>query len=506
MGKTQMSREEKSHRILGVPRGATPETIKAAYHEAIKQYHPNFNQSPEAREAFQRAHEAYRFLCQRGPAHLASSSRQPWEDAAPNHKPDSTAEESKDGDAEIVVRDVMTRYELYVQFGGALRVGTGSRRGYGPNDEEAWRNRPAEWTVARLHDAVMDEVRRKGSDFSTADVSRVMRRVVWEDQQARETTVMWPLLWDPLNASDQAQASTMWLRLAEATLDMDSVLGIAVLQHFIWQVKRKQLECSVCHHLMPVFVSPVQGSGKTTMVTRFLSPLEELASDPVLLSQLADPRSGEILGFPAVFVDDVERLNPGLIAVLKSLLTSSAVNRRRSGTSKADKRRQRATLIGTANEPITVLIADPTGHRRFVELPFRNGAVTKGGDPKVWQAVDDTDFMLLWRSVDAFGPPPILPHLATLAATEADSAPVDRLRDCLVGLDLRSEDVQAITVRGGGVGAEDLRLLINELLGDEISANEFSRRMASLVTDPAVPFRGKKRMGLKNIYRFKCAA
>lgn len=501
-----MSRDKKSHRILGVPLGSTPDVIKAAYHEAIERYHPDLNPSPEAAVAFRRLQEAYRFLCERGPAHIAGSSHQAREDATRDHSANATADESKDGDAEIVVRAVMARYELFVQFGGTLRVGTVTSRGYGPNDEEAWRHRPAEWTVARLHDAVMDEVRRKGSDFSTADISRVMRRVVWVDQEARETTVMWPLLWKPLDAGEQVQAAAMWLYLTEATLDMDSALGIAVLQHFIWQVKRKQLECSVCHHLMPVVVSPVQGSGKTTMVTRFLSPLEELASDPVLLSQLADPRSGEILRFPAVFIDDVERLNPGLIAVLKSLLTSNAVNRRRSGTSKADKRRQRATLIGTANEPITVLIADPTGHRRFVELPFRNGAVTKGGDPKVWQAVDDTDFMLLWRSVDAFGPPPILPHLATLAATEAASAPVDRLRNCLIGLDLRSEDVQAITVRGGGVGAEDLRLLINELLGDEISANEFSRRMASLVTDPAVPFRAKKRMGLKNIYRFKCSA
>lgn len=487
-----MAKDRKSHRILGVPLGSTPEVIKAAYHEAIERYHPDFNPSPEAAVAFRRLQEAYRFLCERGPAHIASSSHQAREDAARDHSANATADESKDGDAEIVVRAVMARYELFVQFGGTLRVGNVARRGYGPDDEEAWRNRPAEWTVARLHDAVMDEVRSKGSDFTTADISRVMRRVVWVDQEARETTVMWPLLWKPLDAGEQAQAAAMWLYLAEATLDMDSALGIAVLQHFIWQVKRKQLECSVCHHLMPVVVSPVQGSGKTTMVTRFLSPLEELASDPVLLSQLADPRSGDILRFPAVFVDDVERLTSGLVAVLKSVLTSNAVNRRRSGTSKADKRRQRATLIGTANEPITVLIADPTGHRRFVELPFHNGAVTKGGDPKVWQAVDNTDFMLLWRSVHAFGPPPILPHLATLASMEAKSAPVDRLRDCLIGLDLRSEDVQAITVRGGGVGAEDLRLLINELLGEEISANEFSRRMAYLVTDPAVPFRAKK--------------
>ncbi len=345
----------------------------------------------------------------------------------------------------------------------------------------------------------MDMVCAKGFAFSGADVKRGLRRVVLEDQRGRENLVMRPLLYGPLDAVEQARAEPMWVRLVEATLHIDPALGVAVLQHFIWQVKRKQLGLPVCHHLMPVIVSPEQGSGKTTFVIRFLGPLEELASAPVLLSDLADPRSGEILRSPVLFVDDVERLDPRQNAALKSLVTATAVSRRQLGTSKADKRRQRATLIGTANEPVNVLICDPTGHRRFVELPFRNGAVAKGGDAAVWRVVDETDFMLLWRSVDAFEPSPILPNLAGLAAAQAASAPPDRLRECLSRLDLRSAGVRNISVRGG-VRADDLRLLLCALLGEEITASRFSARMAELVADPTVPFAPKIRLSQGFVY------
>ncbi len=225
----------------------------------------------------------------------------------------------------------------------------------------------------------------------------------------------------------------MWLRLVTATFDIDLALGIAVLQHFIWQVKCKLLERPVCHHLMPVIFSEVQGCGKTTLLKRFLSPLEELASATALLSDLADPRSGEILSFPVVAIDDVERLDPRRSPVLKSLMTTPELSRRQLGTSKANRLSQRATLIGTANEPVSVLISDPTGHTALRRAAIQKRRRRQGGNPEVWRVVDETDYGLLWRSVNGFGPSPILPHLTALAAAQAVSAPVDRLRECLVG-------------------------------------------------------------------------
>ncbi|KQT09046.1 hypothetical protein ASG40_10310 [Methylobacterium sp. Leaf399] len=351
----------------------------------------------------------------------------------------------------------------------------------------------------------MLEIKREGLKLGTSDVTRAVRQIVREDQRGRLDWVMKPLLFAVLDTAEQQKARDEWVRLAEAVFDLDAALGVAVLQHFIWQVKRKQLGLTVRHHLMPVIFGPEQGSGKTIFVRQFLSPLEELASDPVLLSDLADRRSGDVLRFPVVVIDDVERLDRSLYAVLKSLITAVDLSRRILGKSAVEKRRQCSTLIGTANEPVRLLIADPTGHRRFVELRFRNGAVEKGGDPAVWRAVNETDYGLLWRSVDGFKPSPIETHLAALAALQNAAAPVDRLRECLVGLDERSEDVANITDRGC-VPADKLRLLLCALLRTEISGNEFSARMAVFVHDPAVPFAPKRRGAKGYFYPLKSFA
>lgn len=405
-----------------------------------------------------------------------------------------------------LVRSYMARMGLSILFDGSVQSGGRSLQISGADDAEAWIARPFDWSVANIVDHVMLEVRRAGLKLGTSDVARAARQIVREDQRGRLDRIMEPLLFAKLGAAEQAKAQDAWVRLAEATFDLDAALVVAVLQHFIWQVKRKQLRRTVRHHLMPVIFGPEQGSGKTIFVRRFLSPLEELASDPVLLSDLADRRSGDILRFPAVVVDDVERLEPRQNALLKSLITATDISRRPLRTSAAEKRRQCATLIGTANEPVRVLIADPTGHRRFAELRFRNGAVEKGGDPAVWQAVNETDYGLLWRSVDGFvDHSPIETHLTALAALQNAAAPVDRLRECLVGLDVRSEDVANITDRGS-VAAEKLRLLLCALLRTEISANEFSARMAVLVHDPAVPFAPKRREAKGYFYPLKSLA
>lgn len=489
-------------RVLGVSLGATLPQLRAARREKIKRCHPDRNPSPDAVDEFHLVNEAYRKLRDKQTGQiprlfLLSHSRKTIE--APLYAPNDGDEGN---DAIAVVRAVILKYNLVILADGWIRVGLGPQRGYGPNDEKAWLARPADWNIERLLDTVMDEVRDRALGFSAAVVKRAVRHVIREGRRSRENFVLRPLLYDRISSTEQVRASAMWLRLMTEAFNIDPAFGIAVLQHFIWQVKCKLLGWPVCHHLMPVIVSPVQGSGKSTLLTRFLEPLEELASATALLSDLADPRSGEILSYPVVAIDDVERLDPARSPVLKGLMTADDVSRRQLGTSKANRLRQRATLIGTANEPVSVLISDPTGHRRFVELPFRNGAAAKGGDPEVWRVVDETDYGLLWRSVNAFDPSPILRHLDALAAVQAASAPVDRLRECLVALDPHSEAIQNISVRGG-VGAKDLQLLISGLLGEEISASAFSARMAVLVHDPAVPFRPKIRTAKGNIYPFK---
>ncbi len=68
------------HKLLGVPPGASLETIKQAYRRLARQYHPDVV-GEEFKEQFQRVNEAYRTLCDK--AHQAPPEPPPKPAATP---------------------------------------------------------------------------------------------------------------------------------------------------------------------------------------------------------------------------------------------------------------------------------------------------------------------------------------------------------------------------------------------------------------------------------------
>jgi hypothetical protein len=150
-----------------------------------------------------------------------------------------------------------------------------------------------------------------------------------------------------------------------------------------------------------------------------------------------------------------------------------------------------ATLLGTSNNDISELVNDNTGHRRFAMLPFRNGAVAKGGDPTVWKIVGSIDYVLLWRSVNVFEPSPIKPYVNELLRHQEVHRP-DVLKSWLVGLDFESEDVRRIQTRDGA-RAQALHELFCVQTGRAITMTQFGIEMRRHVSDPAVPFGPKIR-------------
>jgi hypothetical protein len=314
-----------------------------------------------------------------------------------------------DGDQEFyppdhsvsLVRAYFAARDIVVLFDGSFIIPSAPRMATHHGDVAAYLA-VKEIDETSIIDDLLLQWKALGIRLTKGDAKRALRQEVGNARNARFAAIIASLV-KPIRKVEKERAKREWARLI-----------IAILKHFAWQVKQKALGRRVNDHLMPVAFSKVQGTGKTTFALEFLSPLEELATGPVSLSDFVDLRSGDIYRYLVALIDDMDSLPPRQVPVLKSLLTSTSIRRRELGTSQTTKYRQRATLLGTSNNDISELVNDNTGHRRFAMLPFRNGAVAKGGDPTVWKIAGSIDYVLLWRSVKAFKPSPIKPYVNEL--------------------------------------------------------------------------------------------
>lgn len=355
-------------------------------------------------------------------------------------------------------------------------------------------------SVSDLLDEIALHARHVGSPLKRGDLGAALRQVLRSERHQRYQSVLRPLF-DTCSPSEAELAGSQWRQLA-GLFDMNPELAIAVLQHFCWSVKQKQLRRPVVHHCMPIIFSTTQGTGKTVFVKKFLAPLRELATDTALFTDLADHRSGDIFRFPVILLDDMERIPASMVPALKSVLTSDRLRRRRLGTSASDAIRQACVPIGTSNQMIHELVEDDTGHRRFAMLPFRNGATFKGGNASVWETVNAVDYQLLWRSVDAFASSPLLPFRQELLRHENAEAKPTGVIGWVVDLDLQSEAVRNITTRYG-IRAQGLRDLFMAQTGIEISAQKFAKDMERCCMRPELPFSDKIKIETGAVYRLK---
>jgi hypothetical protein len=397
------------------------------------------------------------------------------------------------------VRDYMNAREIEVLFDGTLFLRGQPMQAVTPNEIDAILAVDPP-TVSDLLDEIALHARHVGSPLRRGDLAAALRQVLRSEKHQRYQAVLRPLF-DTCSSSEAAQADAQWRRLA-GLFDMNPELAIAILQHFVWSVKQKQLRRPVVHHCMPIIFSTTQGTGKTVFVKKFLAPLRELATDTALFTDLADRRSGDIFRFPVILLDDMERTTLAMVPALKSVLTSDRLRRRRMGTSASDAIRQACVPIGTSNQMIHELVEDDTGHRRFAMLPFRNGATFKGGDASVWETVNAVDYELLWRSVDAFASSPVLPFREELFRHEHAEAKPTGVIGWVTDLDLESEAVRNITTRHG-VRAQGLRDLFMTQTGVEISAQKFAKDMERCCMRPEMPFSDKIKIETGAVYRRK---
>ena len=281
-----------------------------------------------------------------------------------------------------------------------------------------------------------------GSTLKPRDIYAGFTAVIDHDSWVARAKIL-VSLYAELPPEDIALAEQQWRLLAEVCFTTDPTLTVAVLKKFIQQIKQKPLNIDIENHIMPIIVGG-QNAGKTTLIQRMLGVLGELASGSTPLSALVDDRNVGLFSRPAVFVDDMEMLDDKMIERLKTVITSPTLERRKMYGQGMIDFRQDATFIATSNRRVIELIRDNTGMRRFASLNFRADE-----DTTTWRQINNTDWLLLWRSVDHRGPDPIKPYRATLAHQHAATTPGGVLRGWIEKLDLSRDDVRGLRSASG---------------------------------------------------------
>jgi hypothetical protein len=357
-------------------------------------------------------------------------------------------------------------------------------------------------TLLDVLDMMIIDCKEKENKLKAGEVRAALRHVVGEMKHARRNAIIAPLLVE-LPAEAAVDAEREWRRIDSLFEPIPNLRASLPIMHFIWQVKTKVLGREVDHHLMPVITSSIQGSGKTTFVRSLLAPLKELVTGASLLSDFSDRRTLGLFRYLVAVLDDMEMISEKQVPVLKSIITGEAIHRRLLGSSMDAKVRQMSTPIGTSNSRIEELVPDNTGHRRFITLLFRNGAVAKGGDPLIWQTVSSLDCELMWRSINPFAPSPLAGHLVALTQYQTAATAPSALTQFLIALDLNHPDVRSISYRNQGVQAQGLHDLYEARTGKQLTKQVFAKEMFICMQNPMVPFGDKHRFGDMRVYRYR---
>lgn len=207
-------------------------------------------------------------------------------------------------------------------------------------------------------------------------------------------------------------------------------VDVAVLKHFIWQVKRKLWGLPVEDHIMPILYGP-QRSGKSRAISALLGPVQDFTDSPGNLADIADERQAFRMtqSFVLMF-DEMAKARKMDVDSLKNRITQDTVRWRVLGTNRTATGPNNATFIGATNTNLLDLIYDPTGVRRFYQL--------KCQDHMDWDAINSLKYGDLWASVDEHGDTPVKAVRELLQARQEDMRVKDAVEEflatrCVVG-------------------------------------------------------------------------
>lgn len=228
--------------------------------------------------------------------------------------------------------------------------------------------------------------------FTDSQIADAVSKWMKEAKQTRRTDMFMNVAHTVGRASGP-DGIAMWEKMERAAFDISSTatgFPTAILKKFMWQVKRKAYGLAVTDHLMPV-ITGKQGGGKSTLVTNMMQPIV----DSMKVTNFGDVANDKLIDLwesAVLFMDEMSGARKADMNTVKQAITASTLTRRPMRSNDTVTVKQMATFIGCSNDSLGEIIKDPTGVRRFAELEFT--------DTPDWSAMNEIDWLMLWRSVD----------------------------------------------------------------------------------------------------------
>lgn len=170
---------------------------------------------------------------------------------------------------------------------------------------------------------------------------------------------------------------------------------IAVMCHWMWQVKTKMLGKTPSYHMMPIFFGKQEG-GKTVAMNKLIGPINNFRLN-ISLDQMSDDRYFRAMSENYVVVfDEMQGAERADIDALKKQVTIDDNDYRPLGTNEVFKVKQACSFIGATNRPVAEQIVDSTGMRRFWQINCL--------DKLDWAVITSIDYVAMWKGIDESKP------------------------------------------------------------------------------------------------------
>lgn len=257
-------------------------------------------------------------------------------------------------------------------------------------------------TIAnQIKEHLIQLARRYNASFMVADLEAAIADELLARQAAAAEAAIAALAYDPASVDKGLQELARFTQVL--LYRPPAEVEIAVLQQFMWLVKRHLIGKPATHHIMPVVVG-AQGSGKTETIKRLIYG-SGLPDDLVLATTFAyleDERNTPALSKHfIVFLDEMAKASRSDVNNLKRIITEATLTYRPMRTNEERKLKNNVTLIGASNQSIIELIKDSTGMRRYYELVVADtSAYTLADKNKRWKELNTIDFKSIWRSIN----------------------------------------------------------------------------------------------------------